>query len=210
MGNLFRFGDPAEWALGADGIAVGSIENPCSEFGVDKAGSNGADKDAMWREPLGEGLAHRVEGCLAGAIGRTFGLAAKRTARGHVDDPSTTVLDHVAGCAIGDVGWTEQVCGECLVPRLLPVVVDHLLELMVDIDAGVVDDDVEGAETIDDCLDHLSNRFRIGDVALDRHVRSTLEGCKSFLGRIGVRKIVDGYAGATCGEGGCDCTSNAA
>ena len=77
MSDLFRFGDPAERALGTDGVAVRTVENTRGEFGVDKAGCDGADKDTVWSEPLCELLAHGIEACLACAVGGSFGFAAK-------------------------------------------------------------------------------------------------------------------------------------
>jgi hypothetical protein len=94
---------------------------------------------------------------------------------------------------------------------------DHLVEVrgrelvrrLRDLDAGVVDQDVEAAELVERVLEHAHDVVFLGDIALDEdvadavlaHARDTgVNLLLGVLGLLGLTQIVDGDVCAVLGE----------
>ncbi len=88
---------------------------------------------------------------------------------GDVDDPAALGLEHRAGDRLGHVERAEQVGLEDLAPGLD----GHPHDQVVAGDAGVVDQDVDLAERLEDRLDDRLGRIRLRGVALDRQRPAT-------------------------------------
>src|SRR5581483_4219929 len=112
---------------------------------------------------LGQGLGERVERTLARPVREVPRLTPERAPRRHVDDPATAPPAHVAYRAPGHVRRTEQVDVERLAPGRLPPLVVVFVDGVVQVHAGVVDQDVETAERLGGPVDHPPYRVRVAE-----------------------------------------------
>ena len=116
---------------------------------------------------------------------RVAGLAeaAERPCdRRHVDDPAPLALLHVRPDRLGAVEAAREVDAQVALPEVGVLVVE-LADVVER--AGVVDQDVDRAELLDDAVDRLLHLVAVGDVALDRG-RAAAERLDLLRRRLGV------------------------
>ena len=171
-------GHPPERALRPDGVAVRAVEHTARHVGLDEAGCDGRDGDAVRSERDREGLPERVDPGLGRAVRRRDRLAPEGAPGGDVDDPAApAAVDHVPGDVIAHVGRAEQVDRHRLPPRRAPGGGVDGGDRVVGEDGRVVHQDVDGAEAVDRRGDHALDGLRLGqvrahdDVPVAREVR---------------------------------------
>lgn len=119
-------------------------------------------------------------------------VAVDTTCGGGVDDTAVLLLEEVGPGSLGDLVGTAQVNVEDGVPEA----VVHVGEGLVAEDTGVVDNDVNAAESINGSLD---NGLAILGRSLDTD--SLAAGLLDLLNNsVGVGEIVDDERGASLGE----------
>ena len=102
----------------------------------------------------------------------------------------------------------QNTCEHSHSPRRLtsdearPLVVGQFEERHDRLDAGVVDQDVDGTELVPDPIDHGFDFGAVRDVRLDRHGAAAFaaDPCGDILGGLSAGDVVDGYVGALLRE----------
>ena len=118
------------------------------DFGVVGAGLDDARPDAGWADLDGEGLAEGFEGGFGGRVDAAEREFDDSVGRGNHDDPPAVVGANVGQDCLGQAEGPEEVGVECAPEG----------------DAGVVDQDVDGASPADDMLDSCGDGIGVGDV----------------------------------------------
>src|ERR1700676_1489687 len=133
------------------------------EVGDHFAGVDKDDADVEFAEFGAPAFGHAAEGELAGVVGGAVGSAAETGGGGNVDDVAALAGDEVFGGFPGHEHGAGDVGGEGGF-EALEIEVDEVLE---DAAAGVVDQDVEFAEFLQDFAIGALYVFLVGDVGLD-------------------------------------------
>jgi hypothetical protein len=125
--------------IGLEGFGVG---------GGEVAGCDGVDLDAFGSPLVGEGLGELGYSAFAGGVGGNSDAALKAQEGGDVDDfaavcAKAAAWDHVAGGELGELKDT----GEIDLKDLLPVLEGDLFGSGAKNGSGVVDEDVDAAES---------------------------------------------------------------
>ena len=163
----------------------------------------------MGRELERDRLGEARDAMLGGDIGRLERRGDQRVGRGGVDDASPLLGLHAGRRRLDRVERGREVDGDDGVPLIGRKLLDRRDEL----DAGVVDQDVDGSEL----------GRRVGDHRLDlvafRHVGAVVDALDAKLlfdagalgfDRLGVAETVDHHVGALLGEGAGDGETDAA
>src|ERR1700730_1724483 len=133
-------------------------------LGADHAGHDGIGRDVVAPSLERSSPGERDGGHLRR---RGAGLAAPAHGagdRGHVDDPSPFLFDHVRPNLLGAVEGAGEVDVDVAIPQL----VAHVLDLADVVEGGsIIDQDVDAAELVLDLLEDFANLIAIRDVHLD-------------------------------------------
>src|SRR5579863_2338724 len=135
----------AEGDLGEHGLALLFVE-AVSHGGFNKAGSDGVDGDAAGGDFAGERSSEADESGLAGGVVGLAGLAGAADDGGDVDDAAPAVFDHGTEQGLGEQEYASEVGREDVVP----VGALHADGEIVAGDAGVVDEDFDFGEAVED------------------------------------------------------------
>ena len=146
------------------GKNVGVVHHPAGHRRVDQAGMNAVDADAGWANLGGHVAREGFDGQLAGRIMRASGKDLSRLDGTDVHDGALAALRNQPPA--------EDLRGH---PAALQVHVDHVLPLLVrqlqerddGLDAGVVDQDVDGTELLPRLCEQAFEIFAFGDIARD-------------------------------------------
>lgn len=151
---------------GDDVLGLEGVEELRREDGAGQArGSNGGNdvaENVVLVTLLGEGLGEANKGELGGRVVGLAKVAVETGGGGGVDDTAVLLLAEVRPGGAGDLVGTVDVD----LHDEVPVLILEVLEAGVAEDAGVVDDDVDTAESLDGGVDDLVtklDRVVVGD-----------------------------------------------
>ena len=147
-----RWNDPLQYLLG----------HGAHHVGIDIAGRDGVDRDALGGAFLGQRLGEAVDAGFGGSIVHLAVLAALAVDRADVDDAAELARPHAFDDGPGAVEAGRKVGADDIVP----VVVGHPVHGAVPGDAGIVDQDINWAEIRLDPGDAFLDRFEVADVKL--------------------------------------------
>jgi len=160
-------GDAGAFVDGADvahGEAVGGeVGEPGEHVGGDECGGDGVDGDAFFGEEIGVGAGEAEDACFGGGIVRTDDAAILSGDGGEIDNASPSFGAHVGERALRD----EKDGSEIDTDGLVPVGFGDLRGRKRAADAGVVDEDVDGAEGFFYFGEEAFDLAGFGDVGLD-------------------------------------------
>jgi hypothetical protein len=170
--------------------------------GVEKTSWKGVSmtpgETALTRMPFGKG----DESAFGGGVGEGAGAAAIASGDGNdVDDGAGFALDH----GRRDGAATGHHAGEIKVEDLVPALVGDLGDaLAFDERAGIVDEDIDGAESPDSAIDHGLDVFGAAHVGLDgeRFGAGFFEFATHLFGAFFVVVVSEGDVRAEIGEDG--------
>ncbi len=158
-----------------------------NHLGVDVAGRDGVDGDALGGAFEGQGLREAVHAGLGGRVVGLAHLALAAVDRRDVDDAAEAAGAH----GVDDEAAHVEDRVEIDVDHFAPLLGRHLVKHCVAGDAGVVDDDVDRTEGLGDLSDALGALVVVADVPLvDRDAGLDLK----LLGGSVVAGIVRGDA----------------
>ena len=170
------------------------------------AGCNGVDVDAFGSPLIGEGLGELSYAALGRCIGGYPDATLKGEDRGNVDDFAGAFGQHVPA---GELGEAED-AGEVDVDNRIPVFFGVVGGGRAADDAGVVDEDVDGAEVLDGFINKARADGGIAHIACQGNGFRAGFGDK-FLGGPGdAGRAVHGDLGAGLGQGDRDPCAEAA
>src|SRR5580698_1001510 len=201
-GDLIGHAEPSDRDAGDD-LLQDVLRHRRNHLGVDIAGRDGVDRDALLGVFLRQRLGEADHAGLGGRIVGLANLALLAVDRRDVDDAAEVALAH----ALDDVAGHVEDRGEVDADDLAPLLLGHAVQHRIAGDAGVVDQGVDGPELL---LDPLHRRRAVGegrDVALHRH-HAQLIG--ATLGRDLVAGVAGGHLVARGAEPGADRPSDAA
>jgi hypothetical protein len=112
-----------------------------------------------------------------------LGLTAEGAAGGHVDDPPAAPRDHVPDRAPDRVRGAGQVHRQRVLPGCLPLLVGPLGDRLRGVDACVVHQYVQAAQTPRGLIHQSAHRVRVGQVGLDNEVTAAGQGGQYLGGR---------------------------
>lgn len=178
-------------------------------LGVDPAGGDGVDVD-VWCEFDSEIVSEIDEGCLGSIISNAgWEERVDTVGAGNIDNFATSLLAHKATDGSASEKWTDEIGGESKFP-----VFDGVIgEFFVDGDAGVIDEDVNFAESGEGLL---NEKFDIGffaDVGRDDKGLDVVFGLKRRFERDSLverMEAVDDQIVSASGKFSGDSTSDAA
>jgi hypothetical protein len=154
----------AERDLGQEGlIGGGVVAEAAVERRVEGAGAERVDVDALVGPFEGHGARQLHQTAFGGVVGRPAGHGDEALDTAHVDDAAPAALDHLRRHGAADQERAGEVGGH----HLLPFRLAELQRRLANVDAGVVDQDVDVAERGDGLLHHRRHRSVIGDVGFD-------------------------------------------
>jgi hypothetical protein len=192
-GNFLRSADPAHWVLCRNRflcIGLAFPEGPVEHFGLDWAGRDTVDADALLCEFQRSRLGEADHGELAGDVNRRAGKADVAANGGVIDDGTTTGAKHGRDFML----HRQQHAADVDVGDLM-VVLDRLLggeQAELALAAGVVERDVQSAEGIDGLLDERDDVILPGDIGPHEQGasagRSDLPGDLLSLGNAAARE----------------------
>ena len=129
---------------------------------VDEARRNVVDRDAHRRELHGQRLRERDDTALRGRIGRHARRARLSTRGGDVDDATPLGRKHVGQHGLRTHEHALEIDGHDAIPVLL----GHLHERLEIGNAGIVDEDLHGADL---CMHALDGRIDLRPASTHRH-----------------------------------------
>ena len=183
VGDLLALAQAADGDVADDAFQHLGVHG-ADHFGVDIAGRDAVDGDALPRILQRQGLGEADHPGLGGGIVGLADLALLAVDRGDVDDAAMAPVAH----AVDDLARHVEDAVHIDADHVGPLVVAHLVEEAVAGDAGVVDQDVDGAELILDLLHGAGAVVETADIALDHH---DVQRIGDGLGRL----VVSGIAG---------------
>nr|WP_292135858.1 hypothetical protein [Brevundimonas sp.] len=127
--------------------------------GVDQGGRDGVDANAVLAAVASQGAGQVGHGALGDVVAQHLAVAAQARDRGGVDDAAPALLQMGIGGA-ASVQHAVDVDGH----DLAIVVQGHGLNRAIASDAGVVVDDIQGAEAVDGGLDHALDLVLARDI----------------------------------------------
>jgi hypothetical protein len=172
--------------VGPEGLGVGSGE---------VAGCDGVDLDAFGGPLVGERLGELSDAAFAGGVGGYANAALKAEEGGDVDDfaavcADAAARDHVTGRELGEL----EDAGEIDLKDLLPIFEGDLFGSGAEDGSGVVDEDVDAAESLFDLGEQIFGTVGRGEIGA--------KGCGVFAYRFG--GFSRGAAVSMAGDG-CSC-----
>jgi hypothetical protein len=141
--------------------ALGIVLQGLGVVGGEVAGGDGVDVDAAGGPLVGEGLGELADAAFGRGIGRDVDASLEGEQRGDVDDFAAALGEHVAAGVLGEAEDT----GEVDIDDSLPVFGGVVGGGGAADDAGVVDEDVNGAEAGDGFVDEAMADILVADVA---------------------------------------------
>src|SRR5215203_2302974 len=187
-GDLVRFSEAAEGDLFFE-LLLGFLGDVGDHVGLDKPGADGVHGDATAGQFLGRGLGKAEEASLGRRVVRLADVTRLADEGAHVDDLAPALLYHVRQHRVDRVEGAVEVH----LNDLVPIIHGELLQRTVDVDAGVVDQDVYTIilfyRPIYECLGLL----RIRNVGLYRDGLTTAlrDLLYQLLGRLLAPRVVD-------------------
>src|SRR3712207_4267495 len=156
--DILGLADAAEWDARDDALAPGRVlQRAARQLGGDEGGSHGVRGDAVARQLDREHLRQQDRPGLAGAVGRTLLDPNNASLRGYVDDaPTLATVRHVTGCGLR----TEEGALEVRIQDGVPARLVDFENTLRDVQAGVVDQDVQASELGGDAVYTLPHRDR--------------------------------------------------
>ncbi len=127
------------------------------------ARADGVDPDAELGQVQGDALRQADAAEFGGGIGGILETALFARFGIDLDDGTAALLEHHSGCMFGD----EHVAKEVDVHHELPFVCGEVPDRLGDKDAGIGNDDVQAAKSIDRCLNHRFHLRFVGDIDFD-------------------------------------------
>src|SRR5215204_570121 len=195
--DLARLAGALHRRLGAEARDVLGVEGRGDERRPDRPRRDAVHPDALLDELLRERAGEGDDRALRGAVVEKLRAAAIGRHRCGVDDRGA--LLQMRQRRLGHEEIAEDVGSEGALDLLRRDLVDVLLRMLL---GGVVDEDVEAAEAIDDLLDRLLAEAGVADVAGDGEAVAPL-GLDEPLGLARVLALVqvhDGDVSALAGE----------
>ena len=123
-------------------VNSGLSTSACGELGLEVARAQAVDLDAVLAPVDRHALGQHLHRALAGGVGRDAGATQLALHRADVDDLAALAPDHVARHRLAD----QEHAVEVGLHQLVPVGLGELLERRAALHAGVVDEDVDGAD----------------------------------------------------------------
>jgi hypothetical protein len=183
-------------------------------FGVgggEVAGGDGVDLDSLGGPLVGEGLGELGDSAFAGGVGGDANASLKAEEGGDVDDFAAVCAeaaagDHVAGGELGEL----KDAGEIDLKDLLPVFEGDLFGGGAENGSGVVDEDVDAAESFFDLGEEIFGAGGGGEIGA-KGCGVFADGCGGLRGSAAV--AVTGYGGSRLresdGDGGAEAAGGA-
>ena len=140
--------------------AVDLLARALGEVGVDPARQHRVDLDVVGGPGAGAGARELHDAALARGIGRREAGAEDRHHRADIDDLAAAGRLHRRI----DRLRAQEGAGEVGLDHAVPLGDVERVRRLADVDAGVVDEDVDAAELAGDALDHGGDRGLVGDV----------------------------------------------
>ena len=144
--------------------AVDLLAGALGEVGVDPARQHRVDLDVVGRPGHRAGARELHDAALAGGVGRREAGAEDRHHRADIDDLAAARRLH----GRVDRLRAQEGAGEVGLDHAVPFREIELVRRLADVDAGIVDENVDAAELAADALDHGGDRGLVGDVGGDR------------------------------------------
>lgn len=170
----------------------------CDHFGGDESRADGVDRDLASGEFFGVRHGESADASLRGGVVGLSRIPEESDDRGHVDDASFSLLGHEFKGSLRAVEYS----GKVEIDDLLPLRRFHAHDEAVFGNAGVVDQDVAGAELLDRFFEHGVDLFDLRDVGFHRNsVRSVgLDGFHDFEGRTLGSGVIDNHVASRLAE----------
>jgi hypothetical protein len=185
------------------GAGFGVVDPGAVDGCDDGAGADGVDADAVGGVLEGEGLREVFEAAFGHGVAEVFGLGDAFVDGGVIEDDTAAatgeeVFDGFAGA--------EEGAFEIDAEDAVVVGGFHLVGGGGLLDAGVVDEDVEGFEFAEDGGEHVAYLGLVGDVGGDDDLAALAIAAGGageaacFLGAVGAADVIDGDVSAFGGE----------
>src|SRR3990172_1271842 len=163
IGHVLGLSEPSQ-----GGPLFDLFEDLLSQSGThlrgDEAGCHRIDRDVSPGQLPGDRPGQTDHSGLGGRVVGLAGVAHHPRHAGHVDDPPAAPLQHRSGRRPGEQKCPPQID----VDHGVELLVFHAQDDVVAGDSGVVDQDLEAAPLVDDCVDHFADALAVGHVAGER------------------------------------------
>lgn len=156
-GDLGGLAQSLEGDSGADLLQILFIELS-HHIRLDESGADAVDEDSTGREFLGVRHGHGDDTSLGGGIVRLAGVSELSNHRGNVDDAAGSLLGGNLEECLCAVEYTRKVG----IDDGLPGIGLHAHDETVTGDSGVVDQDINGSESLNGFVKELLDLFGIG------------------------------------------------
>src|SRR5215203_3635996 len=196
-GDLFRFSEAAEGHLFTE-LLLGFLGDVGDHIGLYESGADGVDGDPESGQFLGCRLGESEQpGLGRGVVGLAY-VACLSDEGAHVDDLAPALVRHVRQHRVNRVEGAVEV----YLDDLVPVVDGELPERAVDVDPGVVDQDVYPVEPLQCLIYELLGLLRVRDVSLnsDSFSSALRDLVDNLFGRLLAPGVVDDDFGSSTSQ----------